>query len=590
MKYKTLLMLLTALWSWGTSTTDAAVGSRVSVHDPSVVWNPSNRRYYIFGSHRATATSSDMINWTWSNFSWYGGASNANTFKTQQVTTVLKNGEEVEFPNFDATGWSGAYGNYNIDGNLWAPDVIYNTAMKKWCMYMSVNGPTWNSSIVLLTANNITGPYRYQGPVVVTGFNVNNHANVNYKKTDLELVLGTQKSLPSRYTAYWGRRWPHAIDPCVFYDQTGQLWMAYGSWSGGIWMLKLNAETGLRDYDVKYAVAGSGDNVTSDPYFGKRIAGGFYSSGEGSYIEYIGGYYFFFVSNGGLAEGGKPDDYNFGGYQMRVFRSDKPDGPYKDRRGQTAVLSNYELNFGPNSSQRGVNIFGAYSDWGYQTVGNMGERSQGHNSIIAAADGRIYLVYHTRFQTGGGFENRVHQCYLNKDNWLVAAPFEYSGEKVKTTDIAEKQLIPTDKIPGVYQFLKHGYGLDHRKKEVNKPVDIHLNYDGTISGDLSGKWSIEEGTSYITITCGGVTYKGVMVEQTLEPRTTKTPAFTALATSGVTVWGYKSASLPIPDAISNVIDPQTADDQWYDLRGFPVATPLGKGIYIKNGRKYFFQK
>jgi hypothetical protein len=81
-----------------------------------------------------------------------------------------------------------------------------------------------------------------------------------------------------------------------------------------------------------------------------------------------------------------------------------------------------------------------------------------------------------------------------------------------------------------------------------------------------------------------------MVEQTLEPRTTKTPAFTALATSGVTVWGYKSASLPIPDAISNVIDPQTADDQWYDLRGFPVATPLKKGIYIKNGRKYFFQK
>ena len=566
-----------------------ATGTRVSVHDPSIVWNPSNKTYYIFGSHRATATSRDMINWTWSSFSWYGNASNANTFRTQQATTVVKNGEEVEFPNFDATGWSGALGNYNIDGNLWAPDVIYNTAMKKWCMYMSVNGPTWNSSIVLLTASSITGPYRYQGPVVVTGFNVNGNANVDYKKTDIELAIGAQKSLPSRYNAYWGRRWPHAIDPCVFYDEEGLLWMSYGSWSGGIWILRLNAETGLRDYDVKYPIAGSGDNVTSDPYFGKRIAGGFYASGEGSYIEYIDGFYFLFVSNGGLAEGGKQDDYNHGGYQMRVFRSSKPDGPYKDCRGQNAVLSNYELNFGPNSSQLGVNIFGAYSDWGYQTVGDRGERSQGHNSIIAAQDGRIYLVYHTRFQTGGGFENRVHQCYLNKEKWLVAAPFEYSGERVKTADIPAKQLVATDKVPGVYQFLKHSYGLDHRKKEVSTPVEINLNYDGTISGDLSGRWTIEEGTSYITVNCGGVTYRGVVVEQTLEPRTTRTPAFTALAANGTTAWGYKKASLPVPDAVSGAAEAPATNEQWYDLRGMPVKMPLKGGVYIRNGRRYLIK-
>lgn len=37
---------------------------RVSVHDPSVVYCPSNQRYYIFGSHRACAWTSDMVNWT----------------------------------------------------------------------------------------------------------------------------------------------------------------------------------------------------------------------------------------------------------------------------------------------------------------------------------------------------------------------------------------------------------------------------------------------------------------------------------------------------------------------------------------------
>ena len=34
------------------------------------------------------------------------------------------------------------------------------------------------------------------------------------------------------------------------------------------------------------------------------------------------------MSYGGLAAGGVPTDYNNGGYQIRVFRSKKPDGPY----------------------------------------------------------------------------------------------------------------------------------------------------------------------------------------------------------------------------------------------------------------------
>lgn len=41
---------------------------------------------------------------------------------------------------------------------MWAPDVIWNKAMKKWCMYLSVNGDYWYSSIILLTSDNIEGP------------------------------------------------------------------------------------------------------------------------------------------------------------------------------------------------------------------------------------------------------------------------------------------------------------------------------------------------------------------------------------------------------------------------------------------------
>ena len=568
----------------------------VSVHDPSVVWDPNSQYYYIFGSHRASAKSKDMSSWTTFTAAWKtttsNNASNTDAFKTNQTKKVTINGSEVTFGNFDAYAWSSAYGNgYNIDGNMWAPDVIYNPVLQKWCMYLSINGPTWNSSIILLTADKIDGPYMYQGPVIFSGFNVTSTAGVSYKKTDLELVLGEQASLPSRYNVgnQWGNRWPHCIDPCVFYDEQGKLWMSYGSWSGGIWMIELDENTGLRDYNVSYSIKGSGNGVTSDPYFGKKIAGGYYVSGEGSYIEYIGGYYFLFISYGGLAVGGNPNDYNNGGYQMRYFRSENPDGPYKDANNVDAIFPTYRLNFGHNATDnRGVNIFGAYGDWGKLTVGDWSERSQGHNSIIAAEDGRTYLVYHTRFQNRGeAHEVRVHQVFQNEDGWLVAAPFEYTGEEVKSADIATTQQIATNRVPGKYQLLTHKYRLNHTTKELAKPVEIQLNHNGTISGSVTGSWSIQEGTSYITLIISGVTYKGVVVEQTLERTTQTAVSFTAVAKNGVSVWGYFTEALSgIEDVYT---DNDVADDVIYNLQGRRITTPTQKGIYIQNGRKFIWK-
>ena len=229
---------------------------------------------------------------------------------------------------------------------------------------------------------------------------------------------------------------------------------------------------------------------------------------------------------------------------MRVFRSEKPDGPYVDSRNNSAVFSSYLLNFGPNENDnnRGVNIFGAYTSWGNQAKGNYGERSQGHNSIIAAEDGRTYLVYHTRFQNWGeSHQVRVHQVFQSKNGWLVVAPFEYTGEQVKSADIATTQQIASARIPGKYKLLIHNYKLDHTKKEASAPTDIELKDDGTISGGATGTWKIEAGTSYITLKVNNTYYHGVMVEQTLEPTDTKAPAFTAIAaTTGVTVWGYQT--------------------------------------------------
>jgi len=580
--------------------------SRVSVHDPSVVWDPVSKNYYIFGSHRAVAKSADLMTWvevkkgklddnSLIGVPWKTASSNndfsKNAFTTPQVTKVKKGGVEVSLPNFDAQAWSKrGNNNYNISGNLWAPDVIWNPVLQKWCMYMSVNGDAWFSSIVLLTADDIEGPYQYQAPVIISGFK----NGTSYKDTDLELVIGEQSSLPDRYDVgnSWGNRWPNNIDPCVFYDEDGKLWMSYGSWSGGIWMIELDENTGLRDYDVEYTLTGSGDDITQDPYFGKKIAGGHYVSGEASYIEYIGGYYFLFVTNGGLAAGGNPNDYNNGGYQMRVFRSENPDGPYKDSNNINAVYNSYQLNFGPNAvSNRGVNIFGAYTNWGNQAKGNYGERSQGHNSIIAAEDGRTYLVYHTRFQNlGEGHQVRVHQVFQNKDGWLVAAPFEYTGESVTSADIATTQQVSIDKIPGTYKLLIHKYKLNHMTKEAAEPVEVTLTADKKITGDLKGTWAITEGTSYMNMVIGGIAYRGVMVEQTLEMKDTKTIAFTGLAykangTDGVTIWAYQTeaSSTGITDI---EVNSKSTTSAYFDMSGRRINNPQRKGIYIRNGKKY----
>ena len=559
---------------------------RVSVHDPSIVWDQNSSSYYIFGSHRGAAKTTDLMNWTAFTAPWGTSSSvdaaNADAFTTNQITSITIGEVVKNFGPFNAYAYSAAIatssidGNSwgSIDGNMWAPDVIWNPNMEKWCMYLSLNGIQWNSSVILLTADNIEGPYTYQGPIVFSGFNVTDNEATSYKKTDLELVLGEQTSLPDRYNKgnSWGTYWPHCIDPCVFYDANDNLWLTYGSWSGGIYILRLNKYTGLRDYDYTYELSYSDkskeETVLSDPYFGKKIAGGCYVSGEGSYIERIGNYYYLFMSYGFYD--------SVGGYQMRVFRSSNPDGPYTDpQNGEgAAIFSSYRMNYGSTANtSRGEYIFGAYGDWGNVAKGATSERSQGHNSIIAADDGRTYLVYHTKFQNWAeSHQVRVHQVFQNEDGWLVAAPFEYTGETVTSADIASTRQIATDDIPGLYKLLVHRDKLNHTIKEMVTPVEIELKSDKTITGEYTGSWALPEGTnSYINITLGSTTYKGVIIEQTMEPTEDKTIAFTAMSSSnGINIWGHKFTP-ESDEPITSGYNITTGLQAYYNFDASPIA-------------------
>lgn len=539
---------------------------RVVCHDPSIViddiTNPASPTYYIYGSHlgkgkttaaenyqewtvfkadesNATATNSLFCNLSGTLVNY------ADAYATHAVTSVKDHaGKTVTFGNFDAHGWQ-KKGN-TVKGMQWAPDVIYNKTMKKWCMYMSLNGDNWASSIVCFTSDNVEGPWKYQGPVVFSGF-LGKYAHNGYaaaddrKNTDFTIATG-ETSLPERYNVgdKWGSFWPNCIDPCVFYDDQDNLWMSYGSWSGGIFLLRLDKSNGLRDYTYKYPYevngkaatsAAASANTTSDPYFGKKIAGGYYVSGEASYVEKIGSHYFLFMSYGGLV--------STGGYQMRVFRSDNPEGPYVDCNGTSAVFNRYLMNYSATAvDNRGVLLFGGYK-WDPMSGA---EIAQGHNSAFTDKEGRSFVVYHSRFTNKGeGHEVRVHQLFLNDEGWIMAAPFEFDGETITNNDIATKASIADTEIAGDYQFLRHEYGQNTEAKAYETPVNIRLNADGTISGSENGTWERTAGTDYIALTIDDVVYRGVLVRQTIDYTNIPAIAIAALSSSsGSTTLGQKS--------------------------------------------------
>ena len=411
--------------------------------------------------------------------------------------------------------------------------------------------------------------WAYQGPVVFSGFQGTFAHNAytaddDWKHTDLAVATG-ETSLPARYQTgdSWGSFWPNCIDPCVFYDDDDNLWMSYGSWSGGIFIIRLDKTNGLRDYTYTFPYqisgktvtpGGANANCTSDPYFGKKIVYGYYVSGEASYIQKVGKYYYLFMSYGGLTAAG--------GYQIRVFRSEKPDGPYKDcltSTGIDAMYGKYILNFGGDAKRdEGVKLFGNYQ---WETMPNA-ELAQGHNSAIVDHKGRALIVYHTRFMNRGEeHEVRVHQLFVNQDGWLVAAPYEFSGETYTDNDIATQQLYDATEVEGDYQIIAHPYRQNTAAMAYEKPVTIHLNADGSISGEYTGKWELVSGTSYINLTLKGVAtanaevkFKGVLTEQTIDYTNIKALCFTALSSSdglatsggaslqtrGLSIWGSKA--------------------------------------------------
>ena len=515
-------------------TTQAAT---VPVHDPSVVivYKDANgnsfpendaagsrvKYYYVFGTMLGAAYSTDMINWTA-----FTPTFSINGVATTNYYQLVKT--EADYAGHTTTS--------DVQGNLWAPDIIYNKALGKWTLYFSLSGNAFKSSIIMFSSSKIEGNYERVGAVVYGGFTNTSTSNA---RNDYAKVTGSS-TIDGRYLDNGGA-WDNTysvscIDPAVTYDESGKLWLTYGSWSGGIFLLKLSEQTGLRDYSYNYgfgtAPVWNGTRLRYDPYMGIHIAGGYYVSGEGAYVRYIKdatgvGYYYLFVSMGFYS----PE----GGYTMRVFRSSTINGQYTDVTGDNAVFASYVFNYG-NNTQYGMPIMQNYKyNWW-----SMADVAQGHNSVLTEADGSAYLVYHTKFDNGTAWHNvEVHQLFFNENGWPLAAPFEYR----KNFGLSKTQH-SKEEIAGRYNVITHN-SVDYATLKSNAEVEMYVNADGTLTGAYTGTWAynFSAGKQYITLTTSAGTFKGAVCEQLMDGLSTKTIAFTAMNSANERcLWGYKKTN------------------------------------------------
>ena len=445
-----------------------------SVHDPSLILTDDGT-FYVFGSHLAAAKTTNLMDWT----VFANEVNDANPLFSTYASEAA-----------EGIAWSGGH------IGSWAADVIQLADGKYYFYYNHCASPATGecdasrSYLGLAVADNVEGPYENLGLILRSGHVGSENPAINGQN-------------------YNGNTQPNAIDPDVFFDKEGRLWMVYGSYSGGIWIMEMDTASG-------FPLPNQG--------YGTKIMGGYYSAIEGPYMLYspISDYYYLFTSFGGFAQND--------GYNMRISRSRSPQGPFLDASGQNmiAAIGNWA-----SIAPYGVKLMGGHqflhkpgelgSDHGYM--------APGHNSAYYdALSGRHFVIFHTRFpERGEGHEIRVHQLFINQDDWLVASPHRY-------VPIEGDNIVDSNDVLGTYQFINHG-------KDINRTAKLSsyltLSSDGQVSGDYSGNYVLGD-TNQITLNIDGQgSFDGVLAWQWNDNIQQLVPTFSALASSGESVWGTR---------------------------------------------------
>ena len=309
----------------------------------------------------------------------------------------------------EANKWSQAQG-------LWAPDII-KVGDEYRIYYSASTFGSQQSCIGLAVAKHPEGPFEHKGLVIKT----TNEAPVN------------------------------AIDANLVVDhKTGEQYMVYGSFWGGIRIIKLDSTTGLTAED------GFGIPLATRP---REMVD---TAVEGAYIRYNKqtGYYYLFVSYGSLASD----------YHVRVGRSKCITGPYVDYHNVEMTT----INDKPND-------IGLKITSGYKFGDSEGWYALGHNSVLND-EGNWYLVHHTRPEIAPKWPYlQVRKMVWTEGGWPLVCPCPYSGES--------SQQISKEAIIGIYDRIEFNVDDPHL---VTPSVKAYFKQDQTcLIGNMSGTWALE---------------------------------------------------------------------------------------------------
>lgn len=440
-----------------------------TAHDPVIVeaiTAKGTSRYYVFGTDNdmygvPIRVSDDLVYWERAGVAIDGFT---DTMSETDVQTMYRGGnaELQEVYDWIRTGtgfdcWT-----------LWAPDVVpaaTNTGKTEdggWWLYSCWTTAFGSSRSIIfkLSSDNVAGPYTYDGVIVRDG----GSGNLN------------------------------EIDPSIFYDADGGMWMTYGSFSSGIGIIELDPATGMRkDTTVDDTTAGA--NVLNNT----NIEGSVVSyaevdvyDGDIANEEYdeskwtTKGQYTMMASSGALA-------YN---YNMRVWTSDTPNGTYTSARGKN-----------------GMQVAGTWT-WRHEGDPNVKDLNffiPGHNDMLTTSAGVNLIAYHARVNNlTDSYDSTEHYLYVsmydyNSKGQLVLNPNRYAGEKIGLVTESDVLTLTEGKY-SVVQIASEEISY-YTKAALNYAQDCEFHADGTITGAVSGTWKLY-GSHYVYIKLGDIEYYG----------------------------------------------------------------------------------
>ena len=520
-----------------------------NTHDPSFIETNDEgfSTYFLFSTGWNTGNdihySSDMLTWN------YLGKTHA--------TTDFGNAEM--FPQ-QLKDWMGAKNNSG-DIQWWAPDIVKAPDGGYWlytCTTMS--DAITKAAYYASEDEKVTITHNYSRAAIVlyhidsleleyTGAGNNRRASL---KDDFKYVgVLMQSAIPQDGSGNYCEIDINSIDPQIIYDTNGKMYMAYGSFGTGNWLLELNPQTGLRKDDV-YADGNFKDLLTVRKERNKIVTGkeddmGSKTPGENKYYkDFLAGtevsseFYGKLITLGAMeapvlarhdgvkvadetatyGENGEPEgvdaksyfysmhSYNWleSAYQMWGGRSESVWGTYRSTQNGLVV------NNAPGSNgNQGNKYMGAFKWRDESKSANNTEFDivlPGHNDLYTAKNGSNLAAYITRtfdYQNSERFAVQIHQYYLNSMGDICINPNRYGGEIDRSVS-KEELLHYTDDGKFEMVVLTNATDADIRSPGNNASLnaiknvsfEVQLTEDGKIKRGATeiGSW-LMYGKGYI---------------------------------------------------------------------------------------------